>query len=128
MARSKKKVQSFTDNAKQFGDDMWMMGRKMWLAGLGAASFATDEIRDGFEQMVQRGQKFEKTQNKTVEKTVDRATGWVKDLGNQFEKQVQGGVTNVLHRTGVPSRDEIRTLINRVDALSRKVDGLTPTR
>ena len=37
---------------------------------------------------------------------------------------VQKSVAGVLQRTGIPSRDEIRTLIARVEELNKKVEKL----
>ena len=78
--------------------------------------------------MSARGEKFEKSEKNLVSKYFDKATGTAKDVGKTVEERVQGTVSGVLRRTGVPSRDEIRTLIDRVEELTQKVDALAEAR
>ena len=119
-----KRVEKATDQAKKFGDDVKNMGRNVWLAGLGAYSWAEEETRKTFDDLINRGQKFEKNEKNVVSKTIDEATTRAKDFGTKVEDTVHDTVTTVLHRAGVPSRDEIRTLIDRVDELNKKVEKL----
>jgi poly(hydroxyalkanoate) granule-associated protein len=119
-----KRVEKATDQAKKFGDDVMNMGRNVWLAGLGAYSWAEEETRKTFDDLVDRGQKFEKDEKNVVSKTIDDATTKAKDFGTKVEDTVHDTVTTVLHRAGVPSRDEIGTLIQRVEELTKKVDKL----
>ena len=119
-----KRVEKATDQAKKFGDDVKNMGRNVWLAGLGAYSWAEEETRKTVDDLINRGQKFEKNEKNVVSKTIDEATTRAKDFGTKVEDTVHDTVTTVLHRAGVPSRDEIRTLIDRVDELNKKVEKL----
>ena len=119
-----KRVEEATDQAKKFGDDMVNAGRNVWLAGLGAYSWAEEETRKTFDDLVDRGQKVEKNDKNVVTKTIDEATTKAKDFGTKVEDTVHDTVTTVLHRAGVPSRDEIRTLIDRVEELNKKVEKL----
>lgn len=119
-----KRVETASDQAKKFGDDVMNVGRNVWLAGLGAYSWAEDETRKTFDDLVNRGQKFEKDERNVVTKTIDNATARAKDFGTKVEDTVHDTVTTVLHRAGVPSRDEICTLIERVEELTKKVEKL----
>ena len=119
-----KKTDKLGDQAKKMSEDAKKLGRSMWLAGLGAISIAEEEARDAFQRLVDRGEKVEKDEENPVVRGFDRAGDQVKEFGQKVEDTVQNTVANVLHRAGVPSRDEIRTLTDRVEELSRKVEGL----
>ena len=119
-----KRVEKATDQAKKFGDDVVNAGRNVWLAGLGAYSWAEEETRKTFDDLVHRGEKLEKNEKNVVTKTIDEATTKAKELGTKVEDTVHDTVTTVLHRAGVPSRDEIQTLIARVEELTKKVETL----
>jgi len=119
-----KRAEKATDQAKKIGDDVVNAGRNVWLAGLGAFSWAEEETRKTFDDLVDRGEKFEKSEKNVVSKTIDEATTKAKDLGTKVEDTVHDTVTTVLHRAGVPSRDEILTLTSRVEELTKKVEKL----
>ena len=119
-----KRVEKATDSAKKLGDDVMNVGRNVWLAGLGAYSWVGEETRKTFDDLVHRGEKFEKDEKNVVTRTIDGATTKAKDFGTKVEDTVHDTVTTVLHRAGVPSRDEIRTLIERVEELNKKVEKL----
>jgi poly(hydroxyalkanoate) granule-associated protein len=118
------KTDRFTDQAKKMGEDVKKLGRNVWLAGLGAVSIAEEEARDAFQRLVDRGEKVEKDEENPVLRGFDRAGDQVKDFGHKVEDTVQNTVNSVLHRAGVPSREEIRTLTERVEELSRKLENL----
>ncbi len=117
-----------TDNAKKMADNLYNVGRNVWLVGLGAVAVAEEESRGMFDRLVARGETFEKSEKNLVSKYFDKATGTAKDVGKTVGERVQGTVSGVLRRTGVPSRDEIRTLIDRVEELTQKVDALAEAR
>lgn len=118
------RVEKATDSAKKLGDDVMNVGRNVWLAGLGAYSWVGEETRKTFDDLVNRGEKLEKDEKNVVTKTIDGATAKAKDFGTKVEDTVHDTVTTVLHRAGVPSSDEIGTLIERVEELTKKVDKL----
>jgi poly(hydroxyalkanoate) granule-associated protein len=119
-----KRAESVTDQAKKMGDDVVKMGRNVWLAGLGVYSLADEETRKAVDELIKRGKKFEKDEKNVVSRTIDDATGRAKDFGNKVEESVQETMTRTLHRAGLPTRDEIRVLIDRVEELTVKVDKL----
>ncbi|HXV76514.1 MAG TPA: phasin family protein, partial [Candidatus Polarisedimenticolaceae bacterium] len=119
-----KKVTKATDQAKKFGDEVFKVGRNFWLAGLGVYSLAEEETRKAVDQLIKRGEEFEKDDKNVVSKTIDQATDRAKRFGNEVEDRVQEAVGGMLHRAGIPSRAEIRTLIDRVEELNSKVEKL----
>ena len=64
---------------------------------------------------------------KTWEKGADGLTPtshWEKEFGGKFEERISRVVSETLTRAGVPSGDEIRTLTQRVEELTSKVEEL----
>lgn len=115
--------------------DLRESAHKVWLAGLGALSTVEEEGSKLFQQLVDKGRTLEsegkqqvKKARERVESGVDKAAdkvksrvgGMVDDFGDTLEEKL----TEVLHRFGVPTRDEIRDLTKRVEELNSKVDRL----
>ncbi len=120
-----------TTQYKKFQGEVLGSAHKIWLAGLGTVKTVGDESGDLFTRLVERGKDVEgrgkkelATVRKELRKVADKATSKVEtrvdDLGERVDRQV----TNALHRIGVPTREEIKTLTRRVEELSHKVDRL----
>ncbi len=108
------------DSAKKVADDAIETGRKMYLAGLGVYATAEEETKGFFDRMVDKGKGYNETRTDYVKLATDKA----REFGRGVEDRVQTTVSSGLHRVGVPSRDEIRTLINRVEKLTKKVESM----
>lgn len=119
-----KTTENVMDNARRVSDDAMKAGRNVWLAGLGAVALAEEEARSLFDRLVVRGEKFEKSDKNLVGKTIEDAADVVKKVGDRVESAVQSTFGVMLNRAGVPSRSEIRTLIDRVEELNKKVEKL----
>jgi poly(hydroxyalkanoate) granule-associated protein len=104
------------------------LGRDLWHVGLGALAVAGDETRGLFERLRARGEQVEQDDSSAMRKAYDGARGRVRDTGARVEDAFRGTVGSALRRTGVPSRDEIRELIERVEKLTAKVDSLGAAR
>ena len=111
----------------------------IWLAGLGAFARAQNEGSKFFETLVQEGQAVDARMKKTADETIEpmktgveimkgkveemreRATGaW-----NKLEEVFQSRVARALHRLGVPTREDIQQLFQKVDLLSKNIQELT---
>lgn len=112
------------DNARKARKETIKAGRNVWLAGLGAVAYADEEARGLFDRLVNKGETFEKEDRFGVGKAVDKAGSEVRDFGQKIESGVQDTVGGVLHRAGVPTQEEIRILIDRVEKLTAKVEAL----
>lgn len=93
---------------------------KVWLAGLGALALAQDGAGKLFDTLVTRGKDVEAA-----------GTGMLKDArgkaGNVWEKvgkEMDDQVVAVLHRVGVPTREDITTLNRRVESLTASIEKL----
>lgn len=116
-----------TTQYKRFQDELVGGAHKVFLAGLGTVKTVGEESGELFDRLVERGRDLEtrtrdefQARTGTFRKMTHRVEGRVDELGDQVDRQI----TSALHRLGVPTRDEIRTLTSRVEELSRKVDRL----
>jgi len=110
--------------ARKLGDGLVRAGRDTWLVGLGALATAGDAARDTIGRLKTRGETFRKSDDNLVGRAVERAGGEAKKLGGRIEGAVRRTVDSALRRAGVPSREEIHTLVERVEQLTAKVDNL----
>lgn len=96
----------------------------IWLAGLGAFALAGEEGGRMFRQLVKRGEGLEKTNKTRIQKIASRAEGLQGEARNAVAKlatPIEAGMTNAMHRLGVPTRKEIANLTKRVEELTRVV-------
>lgn len=101
--------------------------QKIWLAGLGAMSVAGEEGSKLFKNLVEKGEEFqarEKPPVDAVKRTVEDAKGRVEDLWSKLESKFNEKVAQALQSLGVPSKEEISQLTERVDALMKALEKL----
>jgi len=117
--------------------------REIWLAGLGAFSYAQNEsgkiIEQGnklFEKLVAEGAKLEKKGRDVAESTVGGIRGEVESKVGAVRKQAvdnwdkletifENRVARVLGQLGVPTADEVNKLSERVQTLATRVTAMT---
>ena len=113
--------------AKQVQTEIVENAHQIWLAGLGAVATAQEEGGKLFKNLVEKGEDFEKVGKDTVEKAKCTVTG-VKVVAESywetFERTLDDKVTAVLHRIGVPTKEEIDTLTAKVETLTAAIDKL----
>lgn len=109
----------------QLRHDLSQAGRSLWLAGMGAVAQVEEEGRDLFDTLVERGRKVETRQFKAIDRTVAKTSERVRELSDRMQEQVEERAKVVLHRLGVPTRDDIEDLSGRIQALSQKIDRVT---
>lgn len=120
QAKTATMTESFVDNAKRMSEDLLDTGKNVFFAGLGIMATTEERAREVFDQMVDRGQTYEKDDSTLL----SRATHEAKEFGGRLEQRAQNILAATLNRANVPSRDEIRHLTERVETLTRKVDAL----
>jgi len=97
---------------------------EIWLAGLGAFALAGEEGGKLFKQLVRKGEGMEKMNKARIGKLVARAEDVRGDARTAVAKlttPIETGMTNAMHRLGVPTRKEIATLTKRVEELTKVV-------
>ena len=96
----------------------------IWLAGLGAYSVAGEEGGRLFKQLVDKGAELEEANMERISQLAEQARGLSGDAKSAFAKlstPFEGGLATAMQRMGVPSRDEIMNLTQRVEELTRLV-------
>lgn len=105
----------------RLGDEASEAGRDLWRAGLGALTEIKSESKKTFDQLVERGEEFDRERLRPFERRVaGRVEAWRGDL----RQRVAGAVTGTLERFGVPTRRDFETLSERLEALSKRIDEL----
>lgn len=97
---------------------------EIYLAGLGAFALAGEEGGRLFKQLVKRGEGMEKINKARIHKIATRAEslqGEARTAVTRLATPIEAGMTNAMHRLGVPTRKEIATLTKRVEELTRVV-------
>ena len=108
--------------------------QQIWLAGMGAFSKAQAEGGKVFEALMKEGMALQKKTQGLAEERISAVTskmttvaGGVTDkAGAQWDKLesiFEARVAKALNRLGVPSRQDIETLIQRIDELSARTGG-----
>jgi poly(hydroxyalkanoate) granule-associated protein len=108
----------------------------IWLAGMGAFGRAQEEGTKMFESLVTEGMTLEKRTRKlatgrvdAVRDAVESRVGQVKeratDTWDRLEKVFEERVQRALVRLGVPGREELQALIERVDRLNTELRRLS---
>ena len=119
MAKKKK--------SKEIQNDIMESAHKVWLAGLGAVAMAEQEGGKFFSNLMEQGQKIENKSKKQVEKakgTVEGMKTVAESYWETFGRTIDDQMTAVIHRIGVPTKDEIETLTKKVEDLTVAVDNL----
>jgi len=119
MAKKKKK--------KELQNDIMESAHKVWLAGLGAVAMAEEEGGKLFSSLLDKGQTLEGKSREQVEKAKGTVAGMktvAESYWETFGRTVDDQMTAVIHRIGVPTKDEIEALTKKVEDLTVAVDNL----
>lgn len=125
----KKKIK---DEENSSISDVRLYARKVWLAGLGAYSWAGQEGAEYFKELVKAGEQTEKKAKKVIDEKVDAANSEIDSAKDELtsvkgragvqldkiESAFDRRVASALNRMGIPSKHD-------VDTLSAKLDELT---
>jgi poly(hydroxyalkanoate) granule-associated protein len=118
-----------TGTEKNVQEEIKESVHRIWLAGLGALSAAEEEGGKIFSRLVERGRDVESKGKVEVDKMkVDaerfkaKAESAFETWGDRFDEKL----TATLRRLGVPTREEIRNLTQKVEELNAKIEQLKP--
>lgn len=104
------------------------MGKTILLAGLGVVSFVEERSKGVLDNLVGKGQDFQKDElasfTDRVQSLKSNVTTNIQKKESLMEEKFQGLFTGLLHRVGVPTKDEVRNLIVHVEELTKKVEEL----
>ncbi len=94
--------------------------RKVLLAGIGAIALAQDEIEEFVNRLVERGEIAEQDGKKLIRELKDKR----KKEAQQFQDEVTKRVEETLLHMNIPSKEDIKSLSDKIATLSKKVDEL----
>lgn len=130
-------VNNVTEQTKKVSNDVRDGAYKAWLAGLGTVALVEDQSKNLvgdskklFTDLVERGRKFEDRSKKEVDKATKEAKKEARNVKGRVGKgvdeiaeQVDKRVATTLHRMGIPTRNEIQNLTDRVEELTARLEG-----
>lgn len=113
--------------------------QQIWQAGLGAFMKAQEEGGNAFARLVQEGNDLQKRAQRLAEDQVSEASETVVQAAhaagqhaagswNKLEKVFEERVSRSLQNLDVPTRQDILTLTERIEALSRTIETLSRTK
>jgi poly(hydroxyalkanoate) granule-associated protein len=128
--------------AERLGKSITESAQQIWLAGMGAFNRAQAEGGKLFESLVRDGLSLEQTARKftgaradfvrdAVEGKVGQARERAADTWDKLEKVFEERVQRALVKLGVPGRDDLNALTERVERLTaelRKANGGAPAK
>ncbi|MDS4031018.1 MAG: phasin family protein [Candidatus Contendobacter sp.] len=124
-----KKVKGNADS--QLSQSVRESAHLIWLAGLGAFTKVSAEGGKLFEALVKEGEKVEKRTREVatnatvaVREQTGEARGRVVETWDKVEQIFEDRLARVLGPLGIPSREDLRELTQRIDALQAQLDEL----
>ena len=94
--------------------------RRMFLATIGAAVIAQEEIEALVNRLVDRGEIAEKDGKTLIHEMMEKRKTKTADVSGEISKNIEG----VLNRMNFPSKADVDALSQKINALSKKVDEL----
>ena len=118
--------------------NLYLLARKVLLAGVGAVALTMEEAQEFVEKLVERGEiaetdaqklmqelrKRARRGEKEVTKAAQKAEKDTKSAVKKAEGALEDTVESVLKGLNVPSKSDVDALSKKIGELSRKVDAL----
>ena len=125
-----KKVKGNADS--QWSQSVRESAHLIWLAGLGAFTKVSSEGGKLFETLVKEGEKVEARSRgatagalESAKEQTEETRGRMVETWDKVEQIFEDRLTRVLGQLGVPSRDDLRELTQRIDALQTHLNELS---
>ncbi len=96
------------------------ISRKILLAAIGAAALAQDEIEDFVNKLVERGEIAEKDGKNLMQEVLERRKRAMRVGEAEGSKHVQ----EILGHLGVPSKQDVEALGDKIAELTKRVEEL----
>jgi polyhydroxyalkanoate synthesis regulator phasin len=96
------------------------MARKVMLATIGAVALAQEEAEAFIKKLIERGEIAEQDGRKMMNDLKEKRKVKTQEAEDELEERV----SQILDRTGVPTKSDIDTLGEKISALTEKIDEL----
>jgi poly(hydroxyalkanoate) granule-associated protein len=116
MAQKVKKDEVVNEEGKSLTD----MARNVMLATIGAVALAQEEAEAFIKKLIERGEIAEKDGRKMMDDLKERRQKTTKTAEDELENRV----SQILEKTGVPTKSDIEALSDKITALTEKIDEL----
>jgi poly(hydroxyalkanoate) granule-associated protein len=116
-----KPKEEVVDEAKDKNQpQMSEMLHRLFLAAIGAAAIAQEEVETLVNKLVERGELAEKDGKRILGEMKEKRKTKTADVSGEISKNVEG----VLSRMNIPTKADVDALGQKINALSKKVDDL----
>jgi poly(hydroxyalkanoate) granule-associated protein len=130
--------QTAAEDVEKTTDKVASAVRSVWLAVLGIPVAATESGKEAFHYLVERGEKVEaqgkehlksaghavETVTSTVGDTLRDVGGKAKSFAGKSEEAIDQKIADKLKSMGVPTKEDLQALNERVDAIAEKLDSM----
>lgn len=99
--------------------------QQIWLAGLGAFAKAQEEGNKVFDALVREGESIQSKTRKVAEDKVTEMAAKATGTWDKLEQVFENRVAKALNSLGVPTRNDIEALTQRVAQLTAEVEKLS---
>lgn len=105
------------------GKSLTDMARRVMLATIGAVALAQEEAEAFIKKLIDRGEIAEKDGRKMMDDLKEKRQKKTKEAEDELDSRV----SQILDRTGVPTKADIDALSDKITALTKKIDELKET-
>ena len=115
-----KTEETINEETTEEGKSLTELARKVMLATIGAVALAQEEAEAFIKKLIDRGEIAEKDGHKMMDDLKDKRKKKTKEAEDEMESRV----SQILERTGVPTKSDIDSLSEKITALTEKIDAL----
>ena len=108
------------ETTNEDGKSLTELARRVMLATIGAVALAQEEAEAFIKKLIERGEIAEKDGKKMMEDLKEKRQKKAKSA----EDELEGRVSQILERTGVPTKSDINSLSENISELTKKIDEL----
>lgn len=119
-----KKLKSVATDSK-LSSTIRESAQQIWLAGLGAFAKAQEEGNKVFDALVREGESIQSKTRKVAEDKVTEMAAKATGTWDKLERVFENRVAKALNSLGVPTRNDIDALTQRVAQLTAEVEKLS---
>jgi polyhydroxyalkanoate synthesis regulator phasin len=103
------------------GEGAFALGRTAWLLGLGLAASAGEAGVEVFDALVEKGRRRRRTPVQKAQQALTETGSTMMKLANDATRLAQKQASELMGQLGLPTRDDVRELVRRVDTLRQKL-------
>ena len=103
------------------GEGALALGRTAWLLGLGIAATAGETGVQVFDSLVAKGRRRRETPVERAQRALTETGTDVLKIAKGATQIAQQQAASLMEQFGIPTRDDVRALVRRVDSLRQKL-------